>query len=334
MTSRLSLSAAPLLAFLAFALVSRSTAREDPTLVKERDSWTTNDKGLDTIGLSPDDKYLFVRVYGEKLKLWDLKAKKEVGSLSGSENFSRKAAFSPDSKTLATLNHEVSVKLWHVPSLKLKGTLGEKRSGLSSLAFSADGKRFAGGGFVKKGNDLVHLIRIWDVESGKEVAVFELHDKWGAESLVFGPDGKSVISGGYGGMIRFWDLKTGKESGSCNVGKESVTALAITKDGKRLASAGRDQISLLDVSACKRVENLLKTHQWASIDCLAFSPDGKVLAVPGADRLLLFDTEVGKIKKWLRGHEKGTDGVAITSDGKTIISTGADGNIKFWDMPD
>jgi WD40 repeat protein len=342
-----------LIVFVILCPVSRSSARDDPTLVKERGSTKISDEGLGLIGLSPDDRYLWIRTSGEALKLWDLKEQKEAGSLNCSKDFVRRAVFSPDAKTLATMSTETPIKLWEVPTLKLLGNLGEKEPELGdkeirplSLAYSPDGKLLACGGVLRNGKGFLTRIKVWNIESAKEIATFRPPDKWGTRCLLFTKDGKTVVSGGDDSMIRFWDIESGKEVDACKVDENPVTAIAITKDGKRLVTAGLDEIFLWDLEARKKVDDLLNkpllrqmARTFPAVDSLAFTPDGKVLAVPKGgdqDNVVLFDTDVGKIKSRLTGHKKGrsSQAVAITSDGKTIISAGADGTIKLWDMPD
>src|SRR5882757_7350390 len=53
-------------------------------------------------------------------------------------------------------------------------------------------------------------LRVWDLESGKQIG----EDWWdgGSEvlSIALSPDGKKVISGSMDGPVRLWDIDTGK----------------------------------------------------------------------------------------------------------------------------
>ena len=78
-------------------------------------------------------------------------------------------------------------------------------------------------------------------------------------ALAFSPDGKTLASGDASGMIKLWDLTTGKEL-VLGKGRErentcegtAVLCLAFSPDGKTLASSGNDDaIRLWDVLKVK-----------------------------------------------------------------------------------
>jgi WD40 repeat protein len=339
-----------LVAVLTLAPVAQSDDREDPTLIKERETFKEHLPGITWLALSPDDRYLATINRRDEVAVWDLKEKKLVGFRNGYDNVASRCVFSRDGKTLATLSRERPIKFWEVPNLKAKGWLGEtepelghKEIGPQSLAYSVDGKLLACGGCLRKGNGFLSRIKVWEIESGKEIATFKPPDKFGIRCLLFTKDRKTVISGGDDSMLRFWDLESGKEVDACKVGENPVTAMAITKDGTRLVTAGLDEIYVWDVAKRKRVDELFNQglrevtgHGYPAVESVAFSPDGNVLAAPCGHTVTLFDMQVGKIRNSLGGHKKnaGSEAVAITSDGKTIISAGSDGTIKFWDMPE
>ncbi len=351
MKRRFSLSSLLLAAVLALAPLGQSKGGADPSYIEERETFKEHVAYITQLALSPDDRYLATILHYDEVVVWDLKEKKLAGFRNGNQNVSWRCLFSPDGKTLATLSRETPIKFWEVPTLKPKGTLGEKVPELGdkeivpqSLAYSADGKLLACGGALRKGDGFLSRIKVWNIESGKEIATLDPPDKFGTRCLVFSKDGKTVVSGGDDSMLRFWDIESGKEVDACKVGDNPVTAMAITRDGKRLVTAGLDEVYVWDVAKRKRVEDVLNKpllqqmgRTFRAMESLALSPDGNVLAVPNGDHdtITLYDTQVGKIRNRLAGHKKnaGPVAVAITSDGKTIISGGG-GAIKFWDMPE
>ncbi|MFD1937371.1 MULTISPECIES: WD40 repeat domain-containing protein [Nonomuraea] len=65
------------------------------------------------------------------------------------------------------------------------------------LAFSPDGHWLAGG----SADDTV---RLWDVSTHRQIAVFG-HTGW-VEAVVFSPDGRTLVSTDAFGAVKLWDL--------------------------------------------------------------------------------------------------------------------------------
>ncbi|MEZ6091446.1 MAG: hypothetical protein R3C05_26200 [Pirellulaceae bacterium] len=76
------------------------------------------------------------------------------------------------------------------------------------------------------------------------------------------------------------------------------------------------------------------------VQCLAFSPDSQRLVVgnythipaaPGP--VYVCDVASRKVIHSLEGHRLNVLYVAVTPDGKKIISAGDDGSVRIWEMP-
>jgi RNA polymerase sigma factor (sigma-70 family) len=130
--------------------------------------------------------------------------------------------------------------------------------GVSALAFSPDGKRLVASmqvgfkqrdfkemkGDFPKGltgtfNSALYAIRIWDVESRRELPNFGEPVESGMW-LAFSPDGRTVASTAWNGTVSLWELSSRKvrltiEVGACNWAK----SLMFTPDGRSLLVGGR-----------------------------------------------------------------------------------------------
>jgi WD40 repeat protein len=204
-----------------------------------------------------------------------------------------------------------------------------------------------------------NVIRIFDVESGKEVSKFEGHTDR-VIAVVFAGD--HVLSASVDRTIRVWDAKTGKELRKITVeDTHQVMAAAISADGGRaLATNAAQRVKLFDTESGKQLQNIENGR--SMVWCAAFSADGK-LAVTGTGyqndvkdgKLTYFDTKVwlwdlstGKLIRAFDGHETPVMAVAFSPDGRQIISgSGApyfskpigalkevatDNSVRVWDI--
>jgi RNA polymerase sigma factor (sigma-70 family) len=164
-------------------------------------------------------------------------------------------------------------------------------------------------------------------------------------TVVFAPDGKSVVSTGGDHLARRWDAVTGREIG--NFGQQNdrdkpyqmtrwMHAVAFAPDGKTLATGDHADgwqvktIRIWDAAGGKQLRTL-EGHT-DGILCLAYSPDGKTLASASADGTIrTWDPDKGTELQNLAGHTGRVRWVAWSHDGKQLASAGADGTVRVWD---
>src|SRR5262249_13596376 len=144
-------------------------------------------------------------------------------------------------------------KLWDLATGQEQITLKETLGAVLSIAFAPDGRKVATGstaGVVKGGGR----------HNGERLMAFPGHTH-AVGCLAFSPDGKLLAAAsGYwsikdgnpltrflpasnkGGHVQLWDLATGKQFAVWQAHSGGVLSMAFHPDGKRLATAGKDQL--------------------------------------------------------------------------------------------
>ncbi|MEG4913976.1 WD40 domain-containing protein [Microcoleus sp. B7-D4] len=126
-------------------------------------------------------------------------------------------------------------------------------------------------------------------------------------------------------------INTVKERNSLEGHFASVNSVAISPDGKTLASASADKtIKLWNLQTHKLLATI--TGHTNSVYAVSFSPNGKLLATGSDDNTVkLWDTTTGKQIITITGHTNSVNAVSFSPDGKLLVTGSADNTVKLWD---
>jgi WD40 repeat protein len=282
-------------------------------------------EGNNFVDYSPDGRFLFVaEANPDRVTLWDTVTGTPTYKLPG-----RAIAFSPDAKIL-TLIQETNIVIYETATMRPRGTIQAKPP-FDGASISPNGKLLA----VRRAGQPV----IIDLERRCEVATLDARldgpQAWKLDwHLIFTPDSKTVICNSGDGFIRLWNPLTGEAVGSFRSDQLRVGAIALSPDGRILASASEATIHLWDLPSRKLLANSDLTGSNGAVYALAFSPDGRTLAAGSYD---------GPIRLWsisdrhefgtLKAHISSIWGLAFSPDGRTLASTSYDHTVRLWSAP-
>jgi WD40 repeat protein len=106
-----------------------------------------------------------------------------------------------------------------------------------------------------------------------------------------------------------------------------LLGVAISPDGKRVASAGAD-LKVWDLASAE----LLHTPPAVSVSAVAFSPDGKTLASGSTNGTVQLWDMTGKLRYTLLGHPRFIYRVHFSPDGMLLASASDDGVVSLWNV--
>jgi hypothetical protein len=194
--------------------------------------------------IAPDEKRLYAASGDGSVRIYELPSRKELYTWKGLHKGNIWGmALSPDGRTLCTGGKDDFARLLDV---KTFGLLHDFRhpADVNGVVFTDDGKYFLTGC-----GDAA--IRVFDIESGKEVGRLGGHTQGSVTDLCFAPGGKLLASCGMDGSVRLWDFAdfaNSKLTETLDGANDLVFGVAISPDGKRLAFGGwSDQIRVIDL---------------------------------------------------------------------------------------
>ena len=277
------------------------------------------------LAISPDQKRL-AAARGDQVMLCDLSLPERplVATLATPNEPVYSLAWSPDGKWLAA-GGQRAVRVWEAASPTPRLHLSNLSGRVTALAFTPDSTvLLAGDGDAASDS----AVRQWSIPDGKPLQNWTAH---GDSILALKPlDGGRLLTAGGDKVVKLWARDGARLLGQFEGHASQVTALAVSPDGTRLASAGADrEARVWDLKIREKTE-AIPAHPAGVADVIWLGNDKLLTACEdGVVRVAV----AGKERRFERSFAAAGAGVsciALTEDGKTLFGGCHDGDVYAW----
>jgi WD40 repeat protein/serine/threonine protein kinase len=189
---------------------------------------------------------------------------------------------------------------------------------LRAFSWSPDGQRFAVGG--NSGT-----ITIWNAQGRKE-SMFDA----GATivCLAWHPVKDQLIASTSQGQLTIWDTSSGAILRSWQAHRGDVRTVAWSADGRRLASGGYNDKTVVIWDGETGAE-VLRMQSTGFVHTVAWIRDGSKLANSGGNQTEIWDTSTGKLHRAITPG--GFAALDWSPDGRFLALGGFDSQIRIWE---
>jgi serine/threonine protein kinase/WD40 repeat protein len=224
---------------------------------------------MHSLAFAPDGKLLAGAGWNSNgVVLWDPDSGKQRRLLRGLQWSAEVIAFTNDGSLVAAGTELGQVGVWETATGRSVGTVMKHSGGaVQALAFSPDGQFLVSGGLG---------IKLWETRTSKELGTFPEPDLRTC-SLLFAPDGKTLLSIGHDEVIRQWDVASRQEvRASAKAQLGGLTCAAFSASGETVVE-GHEAGVLLSRKA-ETGEEISRTALPGPIRDVAIAPDGRHVA--------------------------------------------------------
>lgn len=300
--------------------------------------------------LSADGRQLAI-VLGDRVRLWDVEAGREVRSVGGDHGYATVAAWTPDGAMLAIGDTRGRLRVWsrETGDLVRESSPHGTSTWINAVAIAPRGGWAATGGADGR-------VVVFELASGRELRAFAPDGDADVTAVAISPDGRRIAVG----SDKAFSLWTAEGRELARIPGRTAH-VAFSPDGREIAVVEGDvlggvlRVRLADDGSVAGRIKILDSARTA-----AFSPDGSVLATAGygpllgapgyGDRIRLWDIasaaprgDIGEgtphvapetARAELTGHTEGVNELMFAPDGRHLFSASGDGTTRAWRLAD
>ncbi|MCH2113646.1 MAG: protein kinase [Pirellulales bacterium] len=302
-----------------------------------------------SVQFSCDGRQVLTAGYDNSAKIWDLSTGTVLQTLRGHSWWVWAARFSRDDRRIVTASQDGKAIVWQQSGSGDYEVLTEftkHRGPLYAAQFSPDGTHVVTAGYDRR-------VLLWNPDQVQPVDIArrleELPDppapfhelavhQGPVRSVVFSPDGSTIVSGGQDNVIRVWHLATSQEIAVLRGHASHVRDCDYSPDGRLLLSAGRDQQIKLwqpaEYGEALVLGGAENSDQKDAVLAARFSRDGSRIVTASRDRTAtLWDAaSQQRLQHFSEGHDFLASSSAFFANGNKLVTGAGDGTARVWDV--
>jgi len=263
--------------------------------------------------------------------LIDSDTRERRDELKTRKGYARALAWTEDSERLIVGEYQ-SISIWDADSGKRLKRLRGHRGYVTGLVLTEGGLLSA---------SLDGTVRRWDLETGDDMTVADF-EEIPVQDLAVSLD-ESLLAVALGdetavtepGPVVLLDAQTGEELHRFE--PHEKVALAIAFVGDRLVSGSEDELVLIhDVSARKTIaknsDHSRPINDFAVLDDGVTVVSGSGGRAVGKNEIFVWSSLDGTRLGTVEAHAKKVAALAVSPDGRVLVSGGYDKSVAFWDL--
>ena len=292
--------------------------------------WTGHTDYVSGVAFGPTGFQIYTAGYDQTLRVWD--------ATPGSEAALARLTVAAVNAALGRLrlSQWITPRLTNIeaPSQPLPLVLGGHAGVITTFAISQNEKIAATG---SKDN----TVRVWDVETGRLAGLIRCPNEE-ITCLTVTADGSHVVIWSTPSQEkrngRVWDVKTQTLTRLLPGPNGADYELAATPDASLVATAGR--LELWDITT-GQMRFHVDNKGGHGVRAVAITPDGSRVVtgngfgppeeLGGEHYASVYETEKGNCLHVLTGHTGWVQAVAITADGRRVVTGSWDKTVRVWD---
>jgi WD40 repeat protein len=236
-------------------------------------------------------------------------------------------AFSPDGSVAISASADDSLILWDITQGALLGRLAGHTDDVLSVAFSPDGQTILSG----SADDTLIL---WHVASQTPLRTYSGHSG-DVQSVAFSPDGQTILSGSADTSLRLWDATAAQELRRFDGHLAPISHVAFNRNGQTIVSGDKaDRLCEWQAATGEQMTCIQPTASHG-IFSFAITPDQNIVVVGAGGygpEIRIVNLDSGAVEAYPTGHTGGNTKVALSRDGRFMVSGTYDNSLILWDL--